>query len=502
MQVIVHEGTTCIGECRWEDERRVFVKRLREEFRDDMRYLNAFRKEYEIGSSLDCPYLARYVRMDDYSIVEEFIDGVTLDVFLQQSPDFFCSEANVQKMLLQLLDGVGYLHERQILHLDLKPANLMVSRMGNTLKIVDLGFAYTDTFISSPGGTRDFAAPEQMKGDADLNVTTDIYAIGRILLYINNVCKLPKRYLVIAAKCCRENPEERYQSVREIKGVLTENKKGGVVMTAVAALVLAVVLAVGVYCAGRTEDAVFYVEGIRYKVMTDSTLRVVRPHDVNGKELDLVIPEKVTYHGRTYAVTCIDSLAYDSCPKMISLTMPPSIDSIGDRAFAMCNNITNVYLPNGISHIGRDAFRACDGLRAVRLPEGIVCLERGVFSLCDGLEEIDVPANVKVLKQDGFGLCRNLRTVHLHEGLEVIERGVFWECQSLQTLTIPSTVREIGNYAFWGCSSLTDIYVMNPEPPRITDIFKGLHLRIHVPKSSEQSYRNALFWKEQDIIAE
>ena len=52
----------------------MFVKRLREEFRDDMRYLNAFRKEYEIGSSLDCPYIARYVRMDDYSIVEEFID--------------------------------------------------------------------------------------------------------------------------------------------------------------------------------------------------------------------------------------------------------------------------------------------------------------------------------------------------------------------------------------------------------------------------------------------
>ena len=63
-------------------------------------------------------------------------------------------------------------------------------------------------------------------------------------------------------------------------------------------------------------------------------------------------------------------------------------------------------------------------------------------------------------------------------------------------------VTKIGDYAFWGCTSLTDLYMKSNVPPRITAIFKNYNIRIHVPKGSEHNYKNALFWKDNEIIAE
>lgn len=500
---LMQMGATSIAECRWEDDRKVFVKRLRQELADDERYRDAFRKEFEIGKTFDCPRLVRYIRMDGDSIIEEYVDGVTLDVFISENPEYYLHEANLRTMLLELLEGLAYLHERQILHLDLKPANIIITQIGNHVKIVDFGFSYTDSFVMSPGGTKGFAAPEQLSGSAGLNVTADIYAVGRILMYLDEELGLSRKYRSIAEKCCQENPEDRFASVDEIRNAL--EPEGHFPNFFLIVLIFCTTVCAGVYffCNNRQKvsDDVFCINGIHYTVTSDSTLRVVRP-DTTGAELDLIIPENVTFHGHTYSVTSIDSCAYLNCEGMIAMTLPNSIDSIGYKAFADCHNITNVYIPDNVSFIEQDAFQRCERLKAVRLPSGISTLERGVFSLCHGLEEIDVPANVKVLKQDLFGECLKLHTIHLHEGLEVIERGVFWECRSLTSLTIPSTVREIGDYAFWGCSSMTDLYMKSKVPPRVTKIFKGLHLRIHVPKEAEQNYKEAVSWKDQEIIAE
>lgn len=498
---LLQPGATSTVECRWEDDRKVFVKRLRQELTGDERYREAFCKEFEIGRTFDSPRLAKYLRMEGDSIIEEFVDGLTLDAFIHENPDYYRSEARLRTMLLQLLEGLAYLHERQILHLDLKPTNIIITRLGNHVKIVDFGFSYTDSFVMSPGRTEGFAAPEQFCKGAELNVTTDIYAFGRIVKYINTEIGLPKKYKAIAERCCAEKPEERYASVDDVRNAITHREHRLHIIFAFLVLLAILCSAISYNTHCKVPREPFCQKGIYYKATSDSTLMVVRP-EVFKAELDLIIPEKVTYKGHTYTVTAIDSSAYSRCRNLIALTLPESIDSIHYRAFDRCANISNVYIPDNVTYLAQDALRDCDHLTAVRLPSGIDRLSRGLFSLCDGLQEIDVPANVRVLEQDAFGCCRKLRTVHLHEGLEVIGRGAFWHCNSLPSLTIPSTVKEIGDYAFWGCSSMTDLYVRCIVPPRVTNIFNGLKLRIHVPKDAEQAYREAVFWRNQQIIAE
>lgn len=498
---LLQQGATSTVECRWEDNRKVFVKRLRQELTSDERYREAFYKEFEIGKAFDCPRLVKYIRMEGDSIIEEFVDGLTLDAFIRENPDYYHNEARLRTMLLQLLEGLAYLHERQILHLDLKPTNIIITRLGNHVKIVDFGFSYSDSFVMSPGKTEGFAAPEQFCKGAELNVTTDLYAFGRILTYIDEEVGIPRKYKTIAEKCCRENPEDRFASVDEIRNAITHEKRHQKIFLSILLLAITAGLCLFYSNIHKMPEEVFCANGIYYRVMSDSTIKVVRP-DTTTAELDLIIPETITFRGHTYSVTSIDSSAYSNCEGMIAMTLPNSIDSIGYKAFAYCNNITNVYIPDNVKFIEQDAFQKCKRLKAVRLPASISSLERGIFSMCYGLEEIEVPANVKVLKQDVFGGCYKLRAVQLHEGLEVIERGVFWKCRSLQSLTIPSTVREIGDYAFWGCSNMTDLFVKCVVPPRVTKIFDGLNLRIHVPKEAEQTYKNTIYWKDQEIIAE
>ena len=157
-----------------------FLKRLKPEQVGDIRYQEAFRKEFETGYRLEHPNLVRYVSLTANGILMEYIDGVTLAERLAQQPEYFLDKHNTQRFVSQLLDVVGYLHSHQVLHLDLKPDNILLTRINNDVKLIDLGCCYTDTFTDTQGRTNRYAAPEQLSGEAP-DVRTDIYAIGRIL---------------------------------------------------------------------------------------------------------------------------------------------------------------------------------------------------------------------------------------------------------------------------------------------------------------------------------
>lgn len=243
MHDTVKEGHTSIGSCRWENGRKVFVKKLKSVYANDSRYQDSLRKEFEVGSKLDCPFIVNYIRKEEDCIVEEFIDGITLDKFVKRNPGYLRKEENLQKLVMQLLEGLKYLHMRQILHLDLKPTNLMVTRIGNYLKIIDLGFSYSDSYVLSSGGTKNFAAPEQLSKGEELNVTTDIYAVGRILQFIDTEVGLPNRYRQIAEKCCKENPSERFLTTDDVMlAVKTRTKNGGSMISILAALTVLVLI--------------------------------------------------------------------------------------------------------------------------------------------------------------------------------------------------------------------------------------------------------------------
>ena len=110
-----------------------------------------------------------------------------------------------------MLAAVSYLHSHQVLHLDLKPDNILLTRINGDVKLIDLGCCYTDSFPDTTGHTDAFAAPEQLSGGV-VDIRTDIYAIGKIL-----EC-LPDHtiYNKVIARCTAEDPSDRYQSLEEI----------------------------------------------------------------------------------------------------------------------------------------------------------------------------------------------------------------------------------------------------------------------------------------------
>lgn len=197
-----------------------FLKRLKAEYANDIRYQEVFRKEFETGYRLEHPNLVRYISRTDDGILMEYIDGETLTQRLANHPEFFKDKKNADKFLRQLLEVVGYLHSHQVLHLDLKPDNILLTRINDDVKLIDLGCCYTDTFTDTQGHTNRFAAPEQLTGESP-DVRTDIYAIGRIL----ELLPCHHIYNKVIARCTASDPSDRYQSTKEALCDINQKKQ-------------------------------------------------------------------------------------------------------------------------------------------------------------------------------------------------------------------------------------------------------------------------------------
>lgn len=196
-----------------------FMKRLKPELKTDPRYVSALEKEFETGYRLDHPHLVRYLSKGDDYLLTEYVDGETLKQFAISHPDYFKFRKNANRLLSQLLDVVGYLHQHQIVHLDLKPDNILITRIGYDVKLTDLGFCYSDVFPDTTGQTDNYAAPEQVEGKT-IDERTDIYAIGKIL----ETLPLPSIYNKVKNRCLQEDPLKRYQSAEEMLNQLPSEK--------------------------------------------------------------------------------------------------------------------------------------------------------------------------------------------------------------------------------------------------------------------------------------
>ena len=197
-----------------------FLKRLKPEYAGDIRYQEALRKEFETGYRLEHPNLVRYLSLDKDGILMEYVDGETLSQRLAKNPDYFKQRKNTDKLVRQLLSVLQYLHSHQVLHLDLKPDNILLTHINDDVKLIDLGFCYTDTFADTQGHTNAFAAPEQLAGEK-VDARSDIYAFGKILEL------LPDHpiYNKVIARCTAEHPEDRYQSVEEILHAINHQRR-------------------------------------------------------------------------------------------------------------------------------------------------------------------------------------------------------------------------------------------------------------------------------------
>jgi serine/threonine-protein kinase len=116
-------------------------------------------------------------------LIMEYIEGQSLDKVLKRRGKLSVDESI--KIFAQVLDAVGYAHDKGIIHRDLKPSNIMVCADGST-KVTDFGIAKVlgDTNLTRTGtsmGSPDYMSPEQVLGKKDIDHRTDIYSLGATL---------------------------------------------------------------------------------------------------------------------------------------------------------------------------------------------------------------------------------------------------------------------------------------------------------------------------------
>ena len=193
--------------------RKYVLKALAEPYRESTPYIELLRKEFAIGVAVDHPNIVRLLdfgHMDSigWYIQMEFIDGITLDQFLEMNPP----AATRHRIIEQLLDALSCLHERQIIHRDIKPSNILITRNGSAVKLIDFGVSDTDDYVTfkQPAGSMAYIAPEQLAGKPVDN-RADIYAVGKIIALL-----FPHHYKYIVRICTRVNPTDRYSSCAQV----------------------------------------------------------------------------------------------------------------------------------------------------------------------------------------------------------------------------------------------------------------------------------------------
>ncbi len=191
------------------------------------------------------------------------------------------------------------------------------------------------------------------------------------------------------------------------------------------------------------------IDGIYYNLDADNlTAAVTRP--LNKGSRSITIPESVTYEGMEYSVTSIMGIKeygyvqvgpFEGCSNLVSITIPNSVTSIGDKAFKNCTGLTSLTIPNSVTSIEASAFAGCTGLTSLTIPNSVTSIEASAFAGCTGLTSLTIPNSVTTIGEQAF-----------------------FGCSGLTSLTIPNSVTTIGKYAFISCSGLTSIIVEEGNP--------------------------------------
>lgn len=183
----------------------------------------------------------------------------------------------------------------------------------------------------------------------------------------------------------------------------------------------------------------FVVDKFYYTITSETT--VENNGCYSSLKGNIVIPETVEYNSNTYTVTRIGKEAFKDHKQIIYVTLPNTIEEIGEYAFYR-SYLNVINLPSSIKSIGAHAFGGCTGLTT----------------------PIVIPPLVTRIEDETFLLCYKIPSIEIHDGVTYIGVQAFADCKAIKEIYIPNSVTEIGRLVFFGCEALT--YIHLPESLR------------------------------------
>ena len=227
--------------------RFVAVKVLKQEFSENANFVSKFRIEAQAAAGLMHPNIVNVYDVGEedgiYYIVMELVEGITLKSYIEKKARLSVKEAI--SIAIQVSMGIEAAHKNRIIHRDIKPQNIMISKDGK-VKVTDFGIAKavtSNTITSNVMGSVHYTSPEQARGGYS-DEKSDIYSLGITMFemltgrvpfngettvaiaikHIQEPMPSPREYISeipisveqIVFKCTQKSPDRRYQSVAEL----------------------------------------------------------------------------------------------------------------------------------------------------------------------------------------------------------------------------------------------------------------------------------------------
>ena len=168
--------------------KKVFIKRLKQEYQDNPFYLSALKKEFEIGISLNHPSIPVYRDYKKGTIVIDYIEGETLDNLIKTNR-LFNNPNDIKKLIAQLIDVVDYLHQNNITHCDIKSDNIIICKATGNLILIDFDKCHTDSYDNTRANPENYGINKSINASSEL----DFWQISLIVKDLIPLISKPER---------------------------------------------------------------------------------------------------------------------------------------------------------------------------------------------------------------------------------------------------------------------------------------------------------------------
>ncbi len=227
--------------------RFVAIKVLKQEFADDVNFVTKFRSEAQSAAGLEHPNIVNIydVGSEDgiHYIVMEYVEGITLKTYIEKKRQLSYKETI--SIAIQVGRGIEAAHNKNIVHRDIKPQNIIISTEGK-VKVTDFGIARaatSNTIHSDVMGSVHYSSPEQAR-NGFVDFKSDIYSLGIVMYemvtgkvpfdgdttvaiaiqHLQEEMESPRNYVPdlpislekIILKCTQKSADRRYPAMNEL----------------------------------------------------------------------------------------------------------------------------------------------------------------------------------------------------------------------------------------------------------------------------------------------